>query len=142
MFVSLSLLLSVMATTAFAADNINKEVQASFRKEFPSAQSPSWISAGDYLKATFILDGHRTVAYFTVEGKFAGSMRSIFFDQMPLAASKAIDKKYENADVLEVYEITNDEGTNYRVTLVAAARTYKVNVDANGNISEAEKVKK
>lgn len=141
-FLSLVLFLSVAGVTAFASGRVTKEAESSFRKEFPSAEVLNWSQVGDYLQAVFILNGHRTIAYFREDGQFAGSMRSIFFDQLPLAASKAIDNKYKSADVIEIYEITNDEGTSYKISLNSEGKSYKLKVDGNGNISDSERVKK
>ena len=142
-YLSLTLFLAIaVAVNANDGETVSKEVQASFKKVFPSAEGLTWNVAGDLLRATFILDGHRTLAYFDEEGRFAGSLRSLFFNQLPLASMTAIDKKYPGADITEVYEITNDEGTSYLISLEATQKKYKVKVDANGNITQSDRVKK
>ena len=139
---SIALILSVACSTAFANSKPVSDPESAFRKEFPTAQVLNWNKLGDLVKAVFLLDGHRTEAYFQEDGKFLGSSRSIFFDQLPLAASRAVDKKYANADIIEVYEITNEEGTSYRIRLEQNSKTYRLKVDANGNITDSDRVKK
>jgi hypothetical protein len=143
-YLSLSFILTIAITSANAGEGgtVSKEVQSAFNKVFPAAEGLNWNVAGDFLRATFILDGHRTLAYFDEDGRFAGSLRSLFFNQLPLASMSAIDKKYPGADILEVYEITNDEGTSYLLLLEATQKKYKVKVDANGNITQSDRVKK
>ncbi|MBL0233689.1 MAG: hypothetical protein IPQ08_08485 [Chitinophagaceae bacterium] len=137
---SVALILSVAFTSVFA--NGGSDPEAVFKKEFPSAQLISWNKMGDLLKAVFLLDGHRTEAYFQEDGHFLGSSRAIFFDQLPLAASRALDKKYANANYIEIYEITNDEGTQYRIRLEQESKTYRIRVDGNGNITDSDRIKK
>ncbi len=144
-FLSLSLsLLCLLAISAAANDPspISKEVQDAFKKEFPAAQLLNWNSVGEFQQATFLLDGHRAQAYFSEDARLLGIIRSLFFSQLPLAAMTAIDKRYSEADVMEVYEITNDEGTNYNITLESLGKKFKVKVDANGNITKSDKLKK
>jgi hypothetical protein len=143
-FLSFSVILMLSVANVSAADGrpVTKEVQAAFKKEFPAAEGLSWNEVGDFCRAAFLLDGHRVEAYFSDDGKLQGSIRDIFFSQLPMAAMSAIEKKYAGADVSEVNEITNDEGTIYRVSLESLGKKYRVKIDANGNIAQADKLKK
>ncbi len=141
---SLSLALLGLSVTGFAGDEtrVSKEVKASFQKEFPGSEVLNWTDLGEYAKATFILGGHRTEAYFSEDGQLRGSIRYLFFSQLPLAAMTAVDKRYPGADISEVHEITNDEGTNYNISLETEGKKLKLKVDASGNITVTERVKK
>ncbi len=141
----LSLLVSLTAAaTVFASDEteVSKEVQASFKKEFAGSQLLDWSQQGEYLKATFILAGVRTVAYFSEDGKLQGSIRGLFYDQLPLMVITSVDKRFESSEVIDVCEISNAGGTSYRLTLDANNKRYRVRTDSEGNITEIEKVKK
>jgi hypothetical protein len=144
LFVSLALLFSVAGPGAYAAkdDPVTKEILASFKKEFPGINAITWAEINGYVRATFMLGGQRTEAYFSDDGYFHGSVRHLFFNQLPLAAMKAVDMDYPNAAIAEVYEITNAEGTRYRVQLEYNGKKYRIKVNANGEISETEKIKK
>jgi hypothetical protein len=141
---SLSFMLAIAVASATANDpaEISKEVQAAFKKEFPGSEVLNWNTIGEFSRATFLLDGHRIDAYFSEDGRLQGSIRTLFFNQLPLATMTAVDKRYAAAEVIEVYEITNDEGTNYRITLDSREKRFRVKVDANGNITQSEKLKK
>lgn len=138
LFVALSLLLTVSATTAFASGSVTvtDQVLASFKKEFPGAELIEWVQTGDYYKATFVLAEHRTVAYFTSDGDLQGSARSIFYSQLPLVVMTAIDKRYTDAEVLDVNELNNSNGTFYQVSLEVKNKKYRVKTDSAGNIIE------
>jgi hypothetical protein len=142
-FVSLSLLLTVGLSSAFAADktNVDQQVKESFKKEFSGASYVEWNEIGDYFKATFIIGGHRAEAYFTKEGELAGSARDLFYDQLPLAVMTSLDKRYASAEVMDVREINNAEGTTYHVTFRVQGKQVKVKTDTGGNILTTEKSK-
>lgn len=142
--IALSLVLTVTAATAFAGspDPVSEEAKLAFKKEFPGAELISWVNTGEFFKATFIFSGYRSEAYFSEEGELYGSARNIFYSQLPLAVTKAVEKRYTNTDVIEVCEITNGNGTRYLISLDAPRRKYKVQYDAGGNLLEVEKVKK
>lgn len=141
------LILSLFVTTAIQTvqaagpDPTSEEAKASFKKEFPGAEIINWSSAGDLLKAVFIYDGYRSEAYFTEEGELKGSARNIFYAQLPLAVTRAIEKRYEKPDVMEVTEITMGSGTSYVIRLSSGTRSFKLQVDAGGNLIQKEKIR-
>jgi hypothetical protein len=140
---SLSLLLTVAIASAAPPDpDPNEEVKTAFKKEFPGAQILSWSDVGELVKATFLFAGYRSEAYFSPEGELQGSIRNIFFSQVPLAVSKSVADRYTNAEVLEVSEITNGNGTRYLLRMETKTRKYKVQMDAGGNILHTERQKK
>lgn len=144
-FVSLSLLLAVAGSTAFANVIIidpNPGVAEVFKKEFAGAENVTWSRQDDYQKATFVLAGHRVIAYFNEENEFAGCIRDILYDQLPLIVTKAIDKKFPGAEMLDVREITNNDGTSYLLRADWNNKKYKVKITSDGNITDVEKLKK
>lgn len=132
------------AVTAFAndPDPVSEQVKSTFKKEFPGASVISWNETGDYFKAVFIYAGCRSEAYFTKEGELEGSARNIFYNQLPLAVTKAIEKRFTSPEVLEISEITTQSGTRYLVRLEDGTKGYRVQYDAGGNNIGFEKVKK
>ena len=140
-FLPLSLLLTVVASTAFANkdNNPGPGIEEVFKQEFTGAENVSWSQQENYQKATFVLRGHRVIAYFNDDNELAGCIRDIFYDQLPLAVMKAIDNKFPAADVQEVREITNIDGTSYSVSAELNNKKYKVKVSSSGNITDIEK---
>jgi hypothetical protein len=142
-FLSLSLMLTIAATT-FAGNEpaVTDRVRQSFKKEFARAEYVTWSDMGTYFKATFILGGHRAEAYFNTDGEFAGSVRDLFYDQLPLAVMKSVDSRYGDAGILSVREIAATDEISYHVTLEVNDKKYLVKINAGGNITETEKIKK
>ena len=143
LFLSLSVMLTV-AGTVLANDKtkVNEQVEAAFKKEFPAANLIEWNKPGEFYKATFMLWDHRTEAYFTEDGQLQGSIRSLFYNQLPLAVMTAIDKRFEGAGILEVNEINNTEGTTYSLLLEVNNKKYGVKANASTGITEVRKLKK
>jgi len=143
MFVSVSLLLTAGLSAVFAAGpNPDQEVLDLFKKEFSAAQHVTWNKQDNYDKATFKLGGSWVIAYFNPAGQLEGCARDIFFDQLPLAVMSAVDKRFAEATIINVREITNIDGTSYRLTLEKNNKKYKVKVDTSGNISEVDRLAK
>ena len=140
-----SVLLTTGMSTVFANDDPNPEEQILnlFKKEFAAAQNVSWSRQGEYQKATFLLAGYRVVAWFNpATEQLEGCIREIFFDQLPLTIMTAVDRRFEEAVISNVREITNSEGTHYRILLEANNKKYRIKVSSAGNINEVEKLAK
>lgn len=137
-------LLFIVTISARSAEDIevSKVVQASFEKEFAGAQLISWKDMGEFMKATFILGERRTEAYFREDGQLEGSARALFYSQLPLIVMTSFDKRFAGAEVWDVLEINNSQGTTYRITIERKHKRYRVRMDANGNIKEIERLKK
>ena len=144
LLLSLSLVLTVAVGTAFASPDpsINEAVKESFKKEFTGAELVEWREVGNHLKATFVLNGYRTEAYFSQEGELQGSARSLFFSQLPLVVMSAVDKRFAGADIIDVNELNSTAGTYYRITLETGKKKYRVRVDADGTVVDTERLRK
>ena len=139
---SLSLLLTTGAAVVFAAEKkTDPRVQELFKKEFAGAESVQWSTVNGYEKASFVFGGHRAEAYFTTEGELAGSVRDLFYDQLPLAVMKAVDKRFEGADILDVRELANTEGTSYKLVIETKYKKYNLTMSSNGDFIEKKQVK-
>jgi hypothetical protein len=143
LFLSLSLMLTVGLSTTFAREGpgAGEEALKTFNKEFAGAESVVWKEAGDYFKANFIYCGYVTEAYFTTDGELKGSVRFLSFNQLPLNVITTVNKKFIDAEVLDAYEINNENGTSYRLTFKLDSKKYRIRIDAAGGILEKEKLK-
>src|SRR6186997_370634 len=103
---SITLMMTLGVTIALAVPGSKPDpgpdVQELFRREFAGAEFVKWTVQGEYQKASFVLGGHRAEAYYTIAGEYLGSIRDLFYDQLPLAVMKAVDTKYPEADISEL----------------------------------------
>lgn len=143
-FLVSSFMLVIASSSAWASGEpkISKAVKESFNKEFMGAKLLEWSEEAGFLKATFILGDHRTQAFFKEDGQLQGSIRTLFYNQLPLAVMTAVDKRFSNAEILDVNEINNSLGTAYTITLEAKHKKYRLRLGANGNINDIERLKK
>ena len=137
------LLLSLGIAPSFANSTLPDETVASknFKKEFAGAESVQWSAIGDYQKASFVLAGHRAEAYYNADGELAGSVRDLFYDQLPLAVMKTVDSRFENAGIIDVREISNTEGTSYRVQVEYGNKKYSLSLASSGDLLEKKTLK-
>lgn len=139
-----SLLLTAGLSTVFANPDPTPDEQVLnlFKKEFATAQNVAWSRQDDYEKATFLLMGHRVIAYFNQTGQLEGCIRDVFFDQLPLTVMTAVDRRFADAEITNVREVTNNDGTNYRIFLETKNKKYRIKVSSGGSIDEVEKLTK
>ena len=142
----LALAFSAVAALSTAARPLSSEdpsVEKTFRELFAGASHVSWSKEeGRLLKASFLWGDHHTIAYFDNSGKLLGSIRGLFFSQLPLTVVRAIKSNFEGHIVLETREISNDEGTSYSVLTEYKDKKYKLRLDSVGGLIDMEKLKK
>jgi hypothetical protein len=143
-FVSLLLMLTVGLPTVFANDetNVSEKLKEVFRKEFAGVEIVKWSDIEEYHVATFILDGQSAEAYFNTDNELVGSIRELFFIQLPFVLMRSLNNRFPGADLIEIREITNTEGTSYRVLFETQQKKYLAKISASGYFSEVVKEKK
>ena len=142
-FVSLSFMVTLGLTTVRATDNfdVNSKIRESFKKEFAGATSVKWEKDKDFQRATFFLYDHQVIAYFNTDGELLGSARNVFFYEVPMAVIKSIGENFAGINPIEVLEVSNTEGTFYRITIEKQSKRYHIKASADGNILEVFKIK-
>ena len=143
-FLLLPIILALISLTSFGrtALPVNPLAEETFNKYFAGAANVKWSEEEGYLKVTFTWAEHRTVAYFNLNGELAGSIRNLFYNQLPLAVMRSLQQSFKNPVVLEIREIANDEGIYYGLTLEDGKKKFKIRVNSLGDILEKTKVKK
>ena len=142
--ITLSMLVTVAVTSVFAKEGteINQKVLTAFEKDFTAAKNVKWIRDGEYLKATFTLSDMLTDAYYTEEGELLGSARNLLFEQLPLSVIHEFNKRFDESAVLNILEITNVEGTSYRLLVQQGNKKLKIRANGSGELTVIEKSKK
>ncbi len=138
------MLMAIGVTSAFANDElkVNDKVLSSFGKDFTFAKNVQWREEGEYLKARFTISDMLTEAYYTKDGEFVGSARNLLFTQLPLSVIHGFNKDYSEESVVSILEITNADGTSYRIWLEKDNKKIKLNASSLGEITVLEKTKK
>ena len=118
-FLVLSLSLAVVLTTAaHPAEKENPRVEKAFQKMFAGASHVNWSEVKEgCLKVSFVWGGHQSAAICERNGQLRGTVRGLFFKELPLSVTKAVTERFNNPVGLEVTEIFNEEGVRYVLVL-------------------------
>jgi|SRR5215217_4472178 len=138
-FVALLVMLAVGVTPVLANDKTNDKATEALKKEFVGAESVKWTDLGDYKMALFIFNEYRIEAYFNNEGELEGFDRYISINQLPLEVLRSFSKHFAKAAVSDILEISNAEGTSYRLNVETQNGQYHVKISSTGAILKTVK---
>ena len=144
-FLTLSLSLIVISMASFANPGTKEEPRTvlAFNKMFAGATDVKWTQVRDgYSQVAFTWSEHRTLAFFDEKGAFVGSIRGIFFKELPLSVVRSLNKQFNEPVVLQAAEIYNEEGTRYSIEIEYKHKQYNVKYDASGSLIEKTRTKK
>src|SRR6266404_6827700 len=110
-------------STAFAftgEEAVSKETLKAFKTEFSGATDAAWTVGSNYYKVAFTLNEQKLFAFYSTEGEFMGVTRYISSFQLPLHLQGSLKKSYCNYWISDLFEMANNDGTAYYVTLETA----------------------
>lgn len=142
------LLVSLTVTVALSAfanpvETNDPLAEQAFKKLFNGASHVSWSKEeGNFLRASFLWGEHHTIAYFDQSGKMVGSIRGLFFSQLPLSVMRSFSASFDGHVVLEVREIANAEGVTYTLATEYKNKNYRIRMDSLGGLIENERIRK
>ena len=139
------LMLVVMITTlsSFASDEkVNQKVLNAFQHEFASASEVTWTTASDYYKADFTFNGQHVNAFFNLEGDLLGVTRNITLLDLPMNLQAGLKKSYSDYWISDLFEISNNDGTTYYITLENADSKLVLNSNGIGKWTSFKKAQK
>ena len=121
---TLTIALSLVSLSSFANDgNVNAAALNSFNSSFKNATEVNWTVSNNIYKANFTLSGQYVAAYYNTEGTMIALTRNISSTQLPIALQANMKNNYEGFWITDLFEMTNDDGTSYYVTLENADST-------------------
>jgi hypothetical protein len=141
---ALSMLAVVGISSSYANEDlkVSKKILSAFQSDFNSAVNPRWSLEQEFYKVSFTNMDMEVEAYYDEEGLLVGSVRRLAFEQLPLAIIHEFNRRFENAPVKNVVEITNAEGTSYRIWTAKGNKNYKLRATASGELVVIQKTKK
>jgi hypothetical protein len=120
-------------TTAIAGEGtISPRVLESFNQEFSGARNVSWVAGSNYYRAAFVINGQNVFAYYTTDGELMSLARYISSQQLPIHLLTTLKNDYDTYWISDLFEVNNNEGTSYYVTL-ENAETKLMLRSGNGN---------
>jgi hypothetical protein len=140
---SLVVMLSLVSIS-FAADDdkVSPAVLQSFNASFKQAKEVGWTIKENMYKAQFNLDGQYITAFYDVDGKMIGMTRNISTVQLPIGLQTSLRSKIDNLWITELFEVSNENGTSYYVTLENADTKLVLQASSNSEWNNYQKLRK
>lgn len=110
----------IMSTLcSFALDNeVSSKVLDAFKTEFTGAKEVTWTAGDNFYKASFVYNDQHVTAFFNVDGQMFAMTRNISSLDLPMSLQTSLKKEgYSNYWISDLFEVSNDEGTTYYITL-------------------------
>jgi hypothetical protein len=92
------------------SDNVSYSVSVKFNSDFSRAENVTWKVTPQFQKATFVIDGVKKAAFYTVKGDLIGITENVQYRELPAKAKKEIGAKYEGYFANEVIKLDNGDG--------------------------------
>jgi hypothetical protein len=119
LLVTLTIALSMISLSSFASgeETVSAKALESFKSSFRTATEVTWSVSDNYYKAKFSLNGQYVSAYYDEQGKMIALTRNISSLQLPIALQAELKKGYDSYWITDLFELANEEGTSYYITL-------------------------
>src|SRR3954451_10605139 len=117
--IAFTLVASLFTKSSFANDGsaITPEVLKSFETTFATAKDADWSVTENLYKVQFALNEQHITAFYNQDGTMAAVTRNINPLQLPVSLQTALKNEYKSYWIAELFELSNDEGVQYYVTL-------------------------
>jgi len=116
--ITLTVLFSLISMSSFASDSkVDSRVLKSFETSFKNATEVDWTVTNNFYKAKFSLNGQYVAAYFDASGNMIAITRNISSTQLPISLQTNLKNNYEGFWISDLFEVANEEGTTYYVTV-------------------------
>ncbi|MBK8953697.1 MAG: hypothetical protein IPM85_17145 [Chitinophagaceae bacterium] len=114
----LTLAVAVSTMCAFAREvNVSEKVLKAFNTEFTAAKEVEWSINKDFYKASFVYNGNYVYAFYNMEDELIAVTRNISPAGLPMNLQTSIKKNYSDYWVSDLFELNNEDGTAYYITL-------------------------
>lgn len=139
----LTALFNISSSTSVKAEKVSREVRTAFSEKFADATQVNWKRNKEFYFATFLIDNKSFTAAYVEDGDFVAISRMLTLQQLPIAATEALETRFEGYAVPDrVTEISMDGSTNYYLTVDGKTRTLLVKCSPNGYIEVLDRTKK
>jgi len=116
----LGLLVTMGVCSAYPSERVSQKVLASFKSEFTNAKDVEWETGNNYFKASFTMNEQRIFAYYNADGQLLSIARHISSIQLPVNLYTALKNDHSKYWISDLFEVSNNEGLHYYVTLETA----------------------
>ena len=114
----------------------------SFNNTFANAQEADWTVSKDFYKVEFAMSGQYVTAFYAPDGNLLGVTRYISSLQLPLTLQAELKKDYQDFWITNLFEVANNDGTSYYVTLENSETKIVLKGTASGSWTTYQKSRK
>ncbi|MDB5252297.1 MAG: hypothetical protein JWP27_1466 [Flaviaesturariibacter sp.] len=142
---SLFLFLAMLATSISQAETpveVSPAIRKSFETTFKNAREVDWTVSTTFAKAQFALDGQYINAFYDNDGSLIALTRNITASQLPMMLQTSLKTESANYWISDLFEISNEEGTSYYVTLENADNKIVLKSSDNKDWTSYKKIRK
>lgn len=141
LFILLTVAASFFTKTSSANDEVvSPLILKCFESSFSNAKEVDWSLTKSLYKASFTLDGQYISAFYNNDGSLLAMTRNISSAQLPIVLQTSLKKEFTRYWISDLFEIANEEGTSYYVTLENAGS--KLVLKSTNNTAWAKYLKK
>ena|SRR5438067_10514456 len=143
LFLTMAIVFSLFTLSSFADDvKVSVPVLKSFKTAFKNASEVNWSITKNIYKANFVTNGQYISAYYDTDGKLIALTRNISSLQLPLSLQSEIRSCYENFWFSDLFEVADEQGTTYYVTLENADSKIILKSESNSSWTTYQKQRK
>jgi hypothetical protein len=118
LIITLTTLLSLVSLKSNADEiNVTPQVLKSFTTSFNNATEVKWSANSMLFKAEFSYHGQFITAYYNADGEMVAATKNISSTTLPVAVQASLKKVSKGYWIADLFELTDDSGTSYYVTL-------------------------
>lgn len=141
--IGLMILLHAAFVKAAGNNDISDKILQSFQKEFTNVSNVYWTSLDNkkIFRASFLYEGHSTVAFYDEGGDLLRTIRLISDEELPIMIMRAISAGYNKYSINSVEEYSDDDMLYYVVTMQDEKKTVSVSFSPYGEIQRVKKIK-
>ena len=115
--ITLTILLPITSMSFANEQKVTARVLESFNRYFKNATEVDWSVGENFYKANFSYNGQYVAAFYDAEGELLAITRNISSTQLPISLQTSLKKNYTDFWISDLFEVANEEGTSYYVTV-------------------------
>jgi|EndMetStandDraft_4_1072995.scaffolds.fasta_scaffold11418_3 hypothetical protein len=139
--IMLAIALSTLSSFAREVE-VSSRVLDAFKSEFANASEVSWTVGDNFFKAEFVYNDQHVFAFYSTKGELLGLTRYISSLDLPINLQTNLKKNYSNYWISDLFEVSNDEGTGYYITMENADSKIVMKSTGGGSWEVYKKVAK
>lgn len=117
LIITMTMIITFITSAVAGDEKIRNEVQKAFTSRFSGAKHVTWKNGIDYYKATFNYNDNWMYVYYSKDAELMAEGRNLLFTQLPFYLQNNLKSRYSDYWITELFELSNDDGFRYYITL-------------------------